>query len=46
MMDDGDLRTLLTDFQSKIQRGLREAYIIDGGGQIRVRGERSYPVLV
>lgn len=42
MMDDGDLRTLLTDFQSKIQRGLREAYIIDGGGQIRVRGERSY----
>ena len=42
MMDDGDLRTLLTDFQSKIQRGLREAYIIDGGGQIRARGERSY----
>lgn len=42
MLDDGDLRLLLTDYQSQIQRGLREAYIIDGRGTIRARGERSY----
>ena len=42
MMDDGDLRLLLSDYQSKIQRGLREAYIVDGRGTIRARGERSY----
>ncbi|MDQ7775502.1 sensor histidine kinase NtrY-like [Paracoccus aminovorans] len=42
LLDDGDLRLLLTDYQSKIQRGLREAYVIDGSGTIRARGERSY----
>jgi len=36
------LRGLLTDGQSQIQRGLREAYLIDGTGEIRARGERSY----
>jgi two-component system nitrogen regulation sensor histidine kinase NtrY len=42
MLDDGDLRALLSDYQSKIQRGLREAYVIDGRGTIRARGDRSY----
>ncbi|MDF3605716.1 PAS domain-containing sensor histidine kinase [Paracoccus sp. DMF-8] len=42
LMDDGDLRQLLGLYQSLIQRGLREAYIVDGGGMIRARGERSY----
>lgn len=42
MLDDGDLRLLLSDYQSQIQRGLREAYIVDGRGTIRARGERSY----
>ena len=28
--------------QALIQRGLREAYIINGAGEIRARGERSY----
>ena len=28
--------------QREIQRGLREAYVIDGTGEIRARGERSY----
>lgn len=41
-MDDGDLRELLTQGQASIQRGLREAYVIDGTGEIRARGERSY----
>ena len=41
-LDDGDLRQLLTQGQAKIQRGLRSAYVIDGTGQIRARGERSY----
>ncbi|MFP1645539.1 sensor histidine kinase NtrY-like [Pontitalea aquivivens] len=41
-LDDGDLRELLTAGQAGIQRGLREAYVIDGAGDIRARGERSY----
>ncbi|MGI3184627.1 ATP-binding protein [Nioella aestuarii] len=39
---DGDLRQLLSQGQGAIQRGLKEAYVIDGGGEIRARGERSY----
>jgi two-component system nitrogen regulation sensor histidine kinase NtrY len=41
-LQDEDLRPLLTQGQILIQRGLREAYLIDGGGQLRTRGERSY----
>ncbi|MEO0390514.1 MAG: HAMP domain-containing protein, partial [Pseudomonadota bacterium] len=33
---------LLADGQRQIQRGLREAYLIDGAGTIRARGDRSY----
>ncbi|WP_096785766.1 PAS domain-containing sensor histidine kinase [Rhodobacter sp. CZR27] len=39
---DDQLRPLLTQGQDRIQRGLREAYLIDGGGELRTRGERSY----
>ncbi len=42
LMSDGDLRVLLAQGQAQIQRGLREAYVIDGAGEIRARGERSY----
>lgn len=41
-MDDGALRLVLAQGQSQIQRGLREAFVIDGTGGIRARGERSY----
>ena len=41
-MNDAELRQVLTQGQLQIQRGLREAYVIDGSGEIRVRGERSY----
>lgn len=41
-MGDGDVRRVLAQGQSQIQRGLREAYVIDGTGAIRARGERSY----
>jgi len=41
-LSDGDLRQLLTQGQLQIQRGLREAYVIDGQAEIRARGERSY----
>ena len=41
-LDDAELRQILSQGQNQIQRGLREAYIIDGTGEIRVRGERSY----
>jgi two-component system nitrogen regulation sensor histidine kinase NtrY len=39
---DGELRQLLGQGQAQIQRGLREAYVVDGSGEIRARGERSY----
>ncbi len=41
-LTDADLRQLLTQGQTQIQRGLREAYVIDGSGELRTRGERSY----
>ncbi len=41
-VDDGALRQLLGQGQSRVQRGLREAFVIDGTGEIRARGERSY----
>ncbi len=41
-MDDGDIRKLLSEGQQRIQRGLREAFVIDGTGDLRSRGERSY----
>ncbi len=41
-MDDGDIRKVLSEGQKQIQRGLREAFVIDGTGDLRSRGERSY----
>jgi len=41
-LTDGDLRQMLTQGQNRIQRGLREAYLVDSSGALRVRGERSY----
>ncbi|HEY0274679.1 MAG TPA: HAMP domain-containing protein, partial [Paenirhodobacter sp.] len=41
-MSDGDLRELLVAGQAGIQRGLKEAYVIDGTGKIVARGDRSY----
>nr|WP_172328705.1 PAS domain-containing sensor histidine kinase [Mangrovicoccus sp. HB161399] len=42
LMSDGDVRQVLGQAQGAIQRGLKEAYVIDGGGEIRARGDRSY----
>ncbi len=41
-VSDADLRQILTQGQAQIQRGLREAYVIDGTGELKARGERSY----
>ncbi|MEQ9693327.1 PAS domain-containing sensor histidine kinase [Shimia sp. SDUM112013] len=41
-LTDGDMRVLLSAAQAQVQRGLKEAYIIDGTGEIRARGEGSY----
>ena len=38
----GLLRELLTRGQTQMQRALPKAYVIDGDGEIRARGERSY----
>ncbi|MBY6134468.1 PAS domain-containing sensor histidine kinase [Nocardioides marinus] len=41
-INDAELRQVLAQGQLQIQRGLREAYIVDSAGLIRARGERSY----
>ncbi|WP_149142255.1 sensor histidine kinase NtrY-like [Gemmobacter caeruleus] len=41
-LDDGRLRVLLTEAQKTVQRGLREAYLIDGAGELKSRGQSSY----
>ncbi|WP_036175093.1 sensor histidine kinase [Palleronia rufa] len=42
LLSDGEMRQLLGQGQAQIQRGLREAFVIDGEGGIRARGEGSY----
>jgi two-component system nitrogen regulation sensor histidine kinase NtrY len=39
---DDQLRPLLSQGQQVVQRGLKEAYLVDGAGQLKTRGERSY----
>ncbi len=39
---DDQLRPVLTQGQDAIQRGLREAFLIDGTGTLKTRGEKSY----
>jgi two-component system nitrogen regulation sensor histidine kinase NtrY len=39
---DGELRALLSDLQPVVQRGLKEAYLVDGTGELKTRGKRSY----
>ncbi len=41
-MSDGDVRQALGRVQPQIERGLTEAFVIDGAGTIRARGARSY----
>ncbi len=42
LLSGGELRDLLTRGQLQMQRALPKAYIIDGDGKLRARGERSY----
>ncbi len=42
LVGDAELRQLLGSAQAQIQNPLREAYVIDGTGDLRARGERSY----
>ena len=39
---DDQLRPLLSQAQVVIQRGLKEAYLVNGSGAMQTRGERSY----
>ncbi len=41
-VQDDQFRPLLSQGQQTIQRGLKEAFLIDGVGAIQTRGERSY----
>ncbi len=42
LLADDQLRPLLTQGQTLIQRGLREAFLIDDAGRLMTRGEKSY----
>ena len=42
LFEDDDLRNELASLQIKLQRGLKEAFILNGSGNIELRGERSY----
>lgn len=42
ILPDGALRQVLNQGQGLIQRGLREAYVINRAGEIKARGDRSY----
>ena len=41
-LGDGDARPVLAQGQKLVQRGLKEAFLIDGTGSLKSRGERSY----
>ena len=41
-MSDSDTRQLLSQAQAQVQRGLKEAYLTNGVGDLVSRGERSY----
>ncbi len=41
-ISDSELRQLLSRGQVLVQRGLHESFVIDGSGEIRARGEKSY----
>ncbi|MCJ8139691.1 sensor histidine kinase NtrY-like [Falsirhodobacter halotolerans] len=41
-LQDDQLRPILSQGQELVQRGLREAFLIDGVGELQTRGERSY----
>ncbi|WP_137700523.1 sensor histidine kinase NtrY-like [Marimonas lutisalis] len=41
-MQDPEVREVLTLGQQRYQPAMREAYVIDGTGDLRARGERSY----
>jgi len=42
LIEDDELRNELALRQMKLQRGLKEAFILNGSGEIELRGERSY----
>ncbi|MEM9716497.1 MAG: PAS domain-containing sensor histidine kinase [Pseudomonadota bacterium] len=42
LLQDGELRSALAQGQGLVQRGLKEAFIIDGAGNLMLRGENSY----
>ena len=41
-LEDDELRNELAYLQLELQRGLKEAFILNGSGDIELRGERSY----
>ncbi|MBT8412080.1 MAG: PAS domain-containing sensor histidine kinase [Octadecabacter sp.] len=41
-MERGEVRQALARVQPQIERGLTEAFVLDGNGEIWARGERSY----
>ena len=42
IVEEGELRNELAKLQLELQRGLKEAFILNASGDIELRGERSY----
>ncbi len=42
MLNDGDLRPILVQGQSLVQRGLKVAYLVNVLGELKARGDKSY----
>jgi two-component system nitrogen regulation sensor histidine kinase NtrY len=41
-LEDSQVRPVLTQGQAAVQRGLKEVFLIDGAGELKTRGEKSY----
>ncbi|MBI1492216.1 sensor histidine kinase NtrY-like [Halocynthiibacter styelae] len=42
LLSDGELQAVLANGQQQVQRGLKEAFVVNGSGVLRSRGDRSY----
>ncbi|MGB0900593.1 ATP-binding protein [Halocynthiibacter sp.] len=42
LLSDGELQAVLSQGQAQVQRGLKEAFVVDGAGALRSRGFQSY----
>ncbi|WP_052245241.1 sensor histidine kinase NtrY-like [Halocynthiibacter namhaensis] len=42
LLSDGEIQAVLSRGQAQVQRGLKEAFVVGGNGELRSRGNQSY----